>query len=478
MANSLIKSAKDILALAAHISVFNLTTVFITLANGLMLAKLGTNSLAAGAIIGITQLSLMMIFTSPLFAISSIISRLSGEGKNFQIGGVIQHGLLLSLLLSIPAITGMIFIKPILNAFGQPLNLIELVKLYFDAYVWGTPAAMLLTCSQQFMLGLKKTRLITIIGVISLIISVFLSYILTFGKLGLTPLGVSGLGYAQAARTILMLIILFGFIFLNNDFENFRLLSKRPLNKFSELRQLIKLGWPISVHAASEYLVMFSITLIAGSIGQTALVAQQISTQYIQALSIFYLAFSQASNLLVSTSIGKQDWKSMSSYGLIAVMLGFGIGLLATLGFALFSNFLISPYINVHKNFEFAQILRQFLMITMIGQLLGAGKAISIGLLRALYDTKLPMIIGAICGWGITIPFALIATNIWDWGVNGLAVAQIIGVGSCMLLLLDRWRVLSFNIGSPNKQINTISYRLWKHSTFKFINAYLKVRNV
>ena len=66
------------------------------------------------------------------------------------------------------------------------------------------------------------------------------------------------------------------------------------------------LGWPISIHAASEYLAIFSLTLIAGGLGQQELIAQQISAQYIQLFSIFILGLSQASNLLVGGSIGRE----------------------------------------------------------------------------------------------------------------------------------------------------------------------------
>lgn len=136
-----IKFIKETILLAVPISPFNLMTVLIGIANGLMLAKLGSAAFAAGAIIGVTQISLMMICSSPLFAISSIIARMHAENKMLQIGSVLQQGCMLALLLSIPAILGMIFIKPILHLFGQPESVVEFVGLYFKSYWWGVPTA-------------------------------------------------------------------------------------------------------------------------------------------------------------------------------------------------------------------------------------------------------------------------------------------------------------------------------------------------
>ncbi|MEO1942912.1 MAG: MATE family efflux transporter, partial [Candidatus Thioglobus sp.] len=345
-----IKLIKEIILLALPISLFNLMTVFIGIANGLMLVKLGSVALASGAMIGIIQISLMMICSSPLFAISSIISRLNAENKTFQIGSIIQQGSVFALLLSIPAILAMIFIKPILHLFGQPDGVVELVNLYFQAYCWGVPTAMLLTCVQQVLLGLKKTRLVTLVGAASLVVSVSFGYILAFGKMGFAPQGVSGLGYAQVLRSVIILVTLF--LVLNKEFSAFGLYTKWSINKILELKQIFKLGWPISIHAASEYLAIFGITLIIGGLGQTELIAQQIATQYMQLLSIAMLSLSQASNLLVSGGVGKRDWESMQNYGYQGVLLGISISLIAILGFAVFTNVLVSPYLNISENVD------------------------------------------------------------------------------------------------------------------------------
>jgi MATE family multidrug resistance protein len=437
---------KDILALAIPISFFNLTTVFISIANGLMLAKLGDTSLAAGALIGATQIALMMICSSPLFAISSQVSRMNAESKFFQIGSLVRQGYVLSLGLSIPAVVVMLMIQPILTAFAQPTRVIHLVDLYFQAYWWGVPTAMLLTCSQQFMLGLKKTRLITMLGIASLIISILLGYILAFGKLGFSPLGIAGLGWAQTMRTVVTTFLLFGFLIVRKEFNIFQLVKKRTAGNLLGLEQLVKLGWPISVHAASEYLALFCITLIVGKLGQVELIAQQIAAQYTQFLSIPILALSQASNLLIGTSIGKRNWKNMLDYGYLSLFLGSSLCAIAVIGFYFFTQLLVSPYLSNQDYTDFSAILKPFLVITMIGQMFAASKAIGNGMLRALYDTKTPMFISVVCGWGVAVPFAYLTTSVLHLGMNGLAAAQTIAAGSCALLLLYRWQILSFNV--------------------------------
>lgn len=217
---------------------------------------------------------------------------------------------------------------------------------------------------------------------------------------------------------------------------------------------------------------MFSITIIIGGLGQTELIAQQIATQYIQLLSIVMLSLSQAANLLISSCVGKQDWKNMQNYGYQVILLGVGIGLIAILCFTLFTKTLVSPYINITENVDLLPILKPFFIITMVGQLLMAIKTVSVGILRSFYDTKVPMIISVLCGWGITVPFACISTYFLELGINSLAIVQTISFGFCAFFLYDRWRVLSFNISEQPLVKKSISHktRLFIIEKCKFIS--------
>lgn len=477
MARLKIKALQEIISLAIPISAFNLTTIFSAIAVGLMLGKLGNTALAAGALIGITQIFLMMVFSSPLFAISSIVSRLNVQESYLQIGGIVQQGSLFAAMLSIPPIIIMFFIKPILDKFGQPDNIIALVDVYCRSYVWGIPAAMLLTCSQQFMLGLKKTHVVTILGVISLVVTVLLGYIMAFGKLGFTPLGVGGLGYAQAARSWVTLLMILIFLKVKDDFIKYNLFKVRVMNHFSDLKKIIKLGWPISLHAASEYLAIFSLTLIAGSLGKNGLIAQQIASQYNQLLLIPLLGLSQASNLLVGTSVGKQNWEDMRLYGWISMVIGNCIGLVAVISFFLFTPLLVSPYLDTRENVDLIILLKPFLVISMVGQLLGSSKAICINILRALYDTKSPMIISIFASWGVVVPIAYIAVCLLGLGINSIAMSQALGMGLCAFLLIDKWIVLSAATADPTIKTSGICLQLRSILIARFKLVMLKAKS-
>jgi MATE family multidrug resistance protein len=454
---------KKIIYLALPMAGFNIMTILGFIANGLMLAKLGDTALAAGSLMAVIQATLMMVCSAPIFAVSSVVARLNGENKFFEIGGVVQQGYVLAFLLSIIAIAVIVAVKPILNALGQLSDIVDLINSYFRAYIWGIPAAMFLTCAQHLSIGLKKTKIVTIVGIIGLILSVFISYCLTFGKLGLPNLGVYGLGYGQAARVWISFLILSVFYIFSNEFKKFNLYGVNHIDRLLNLKNLFKIGWPISIHAASEFFIAFIVTIFVGWMGKTQLAIQQIACQYMLLLSVPVLAISQASNILVGTSIGKKQWDNARRYSITGVALVVSIVIIVFLCLAITPESLIlSPYIDVKNNVNsgLISIFKPFLMIVMISQIFESTKTICNIILRAFYDTKPPMLISIFSGWIIGLPFAYILGNKL-WGMNGFAIAQSISAAFGAFLLLDRLNVFSYNVSNPDTKAKVISTKLW-----------------
>jgi MATE family multidrug resistance protein len=404
----------------------------------------------------------MMTFSAPLFGMSTIISRLKGENNFSEIGCVFQQGCLYAILLSLPVISIMGVIKSFLILLDQPPRVIELVGQYFQAYTWSVPIGMLLTSIQQLALGIRENRAITSIGIIGLVTSVFVGYCLTFGKYYFPNLGVAGLGYAQVARVSISLLIFILIFLLFKRYKSYRIFSRNHSNRIVNLKKLFSIGWPLSIHAASEFLTAFIITIFAGWMGQSQLLAQQIASQYILLLTVPILAFSQSTSILVGTSIGKNNWLEVKRYSSVGILLGLITVAIVFLGFVLIPKALISLYIDV-KIFDSTQlflILIPFLLITIASQFFEAIRSICGGALRAFYDTRTAMYTSIFAAWGLGLPLAFVLGNKL-WGITGFAIAQSIGFGCCALILYDRLKVFIENRLLPQKHSRTLTRRAW-----------------
>ncbi|WP_415076585.1 MATE family efflux transporter [Legionella sp.] len=185
--------------------------------------------------------------------------------------------------------------------------------------------------------------------------------------------------------------------FLKGEYREYHFFKKRDRNNFSNLKRIFSLGWPILLHAISDYLAGFCLILLIGKLGTSELIAQQISSQYTQLLTVLILGISQASNLLISGRISLNKYEEIKDIGYISIFLGVILGLTAIILFSFFADLFIYPYSN-NISLVTISLLKPFLVFTMFNLLLSAVRSICIGMLRAFYDTKIPMIIGILCG--------------------------------------------------------------------------------
>lgn len=213
----------------------------------MMLAKLGHQVLAASALMISTQISIMVIAMSLLFPLSILISHCYGAQKFHEIGNYTQQSWALAILLSIPVIALFWNMDFLLKLFGQPPDLLPLLKSFFHAFVWAVAPVLLSICNQQLCYGIHKQKFVILTSLLSVSVLLISAYLLIFGHLGLPRLGPAGLGYAMAAQSWFSLIFLTLLLKRHPDFRLFELFKYRTFKDWSYLRRMFSVGWPISV---------------------------------------------------------------------------------------------------------------------------------------------------------------------------------------------------------------------------------------
>lgn len=455
---------KDVVVLAVPISGVALTTMLGSTFNGLVLANLGENYLAAGALTTATQTCVMMLFNSILFSLSPLTSRAVAEGRLRDVGCLVQNGCLLGVILSIPAIGIFLSMKPILSLFQQPSNLVNLSNSYFTKYVVGVPGGIFLTCLQQFILGIKQSKFAVLNGILGLGVIIPTGYCLAFGKLDLPALNIAGLGYAQAGRNWFCFLSLTSLFFLLKRFKQYDIFSINHQDRFQKLKQIISLGWPISIQAVSEYFYIFALTILAGKLGENSLLGQQVAAQYMMMLLVPFLALSQTSSILVSQSVGAKSWQVLKRYGETSLGLGLLISSLFFMSFSIAPDLFISPYIDVNNanNFPLISQIKPYLYIMFGTQVFESLRTISTGTLRGVGDSKTPMIVNAIASWIIGLPLAYLLSSQLNLGITGIAIAQVVSLSISGVLLVDRWRAESRNVAldDTEEKIDSLTSKL------------------
>src|SRR3990167_9334028 len=437
------------LAFALSLSrLFNMITGFV---GTLMIARLGHNVLAASALISSTQATLFLISISMLFSIGVVIGHAYGGKRYEEIGSVFQQGLLLATLICIPVIIIQCNIGSILIACGQNPQVAAINAHYFRAYSFAIPAFLWMISCQQFVLAVNKQRFVLFMSVVTLIISVTLSYSLVYGHFGLPRLGVTGLALAYSIQGWAALLAYLAFCYCNKYFKEYKVFQWRFRQNFHLLKKIFSIGWPITLQFAGDLLSFFVTTLMIGWLGTNELAAQQIVTQYFLLLVVPIFAISQASAILVGQARGAGAIHEIKRYGSTTLLIGLTFSLIAITLFIFFPHTLIRLYLGQGQelNLTMQHLASIIFILTGLRLFFDAALEIKTGSLRGLYDTKFPMVTGLILTWLITIPLCYLFGFYYHWGLIGITSASIVGTILAATIIYIRW------LWQCNKFINT-----------------------
>lgn len=434
--------ARHSLRVAMPVAGANLASVLSTFFGVLLLARLGKDVLAASALISSMQIFLTVITSSVMFSMSVVVGNHHGRKQYEEIGGIVQQGWLLCLLLTLPTAAICWNSKALFIALGQKPALAQIVQDYFRPFIVAIPATLLQVANRQMIVGVLKQRYVLMCTILGLCVLMISALVLMFGFLGLPALGVPGLAYAIAIQAWFMVGFYLLIYQLDHSFDRYKIFSHHPFQAGKYLRRLFSIGWPISAQIGSELLAMLFVMVMVGWLGSTQLAARQIVGQYLILVIVPIFGISQANAVLVSQALGANKIKRLpliaaSNLTLALLVMGSVAAVFMSVPKAL-----AALYINIHapQNAAILKLVSILFIIYSFSQIFDTMRNVTGGALRGMYDTKYPMYIGVFAIWVIAVPVGYSLGFPLKMGVVGLALGNLTGVFIGAILVLRRWR--------------------------------------
>jgi len=410
-----------------------------------MLAQLGPSVLSASALIFSTEVSIMVTGISILFSLSVLIGHAYGARNYLAIGNYVQQGWILGLLISIPIILMFWHIKPILMYFGQAPEMAEIVQTYFRAFSWSVIPEFLSVTNQQLGYSIRKKLLIVSASLASVAVLLATAYTLIFGKWGFPTVGVAGLGYARAAQNLFFFVFTLAVFYYGKSYKRYGLFQFRAHQHLDLFYQMIKIGWPICIQMGGEMLSFFVTGIMIGWLGLTSLAAFQVVNQYCFLVIISIFALSQASGILIGHACGAEQFHVVKRIGYISIAWVLIATLLVALTFVLVPRGLASFFLNIYnpENAETVNLIVLIFVVAAFSQIFDGLRHLLIGVLRGLFDTRLPMYMGLSAIWLIGMPLSYLLAFTLNIGVIGIALGGMLGMLVGALSMMYRWYQLS-----------------------------------
>lgn len=409
----------------------------------IFLAHLSQEALAAGAIVGWTFATLMVIMWGTLSAVSTMVAHCHGAQDDAGVTRVLCDGLVVAVLAAIPATLLIWNLSPLLLVLGQKPAMVALAQPYLHGLAWAVFPDFIFTVLLHFVIGLGHSKTNLVFTLLWIPINVFLNYVLMFGKWGFPDLNIAGIGWGGAISFWIITTAMAAYIFFSKRYRVYRgYLFKNP--KPAHISEIFRVGLPMGFMFCIEIGFFTCVTLVLGTIGEKVLAANQIAMQYLGVFSMISFCFAQAVTVRIGHRLGAGDYAAAERTGYLGMSMAFVLMLFSAVFYWVFAYQMISIDLNVHaaKNHEVVQLAKQFLAICAVFQIFESIRITAFGALRGLKDTHYSMLVSILTFWIIALPLGY-GLAVWlQWGGNGLWAAMVISQMVGAAILVNRYKRL------------------------------------
>lgn len=406
---------KTIINISIPITLQNLITVSVNMADTVMLGKLGQIQLSASSIGGHLFFMLMILMFGLGGGASVMSAQYYGKKDMSSIHSILNVTYKLAIMLSIifllisillPKEFMMLFTndKYVIN---QGIKYIRIVSISYIFYS--------LTISTSSVLrAVKNVKAPMIINSISLLINITFNYILIFGKFGIKPLGIQGAAIATVISRCSEFLLVVLYMMLFEKKIKYKMNFIRNNNK--EIRdKFIRVTTPIFLNELFWTIGSSTISIIVARMGTKVVAANSINNIVYQFALLFIQGLSSASSVIIGNTIGKGLYKKVKEYANTIAILSLISGIMAAIVVYVTRLFIVDIY---NVSIQTKLIAKDIMIATAICIFFRAlGSTLMMGVLRGAGDNKFVFKYEMIFMWCVAIPLGFIGVFYFKFNV-------------------------------------------------------------
>ncbi len=298
----------SLLRLGLPVLVTQLGIIVVNFADTMMVGSYGTDELAAAAFVN----SLFVIATFMQIGFASgmtpLIGALYSRGDSHKVGVTLRAGLQVNVMVSIcfTALMGILYF--FLDCFGQPVELLPLIRKYYLIVLATLLPMAVFNCCQQTSNGTTDTAtpMWMILGANAL--NIVGNYVLINGRFGFPELGLTGAGLSTLTARYAAMAGIIIFITLSSRYrpyiDGLRTASGETAN---ERKRVWMTSYPLMIQNGIECFLWSFGTIVSGWFGKIQLASYQVVNTISQLGFMTYLSFGIATSIRVANYTGLRD---------------------------------------------------------------------------------------------------------------------------------------------------------------------------
>ncbi|RPH31524.1 MAG: MATE family efflux transporter [Bacteroidales bacterium] len=330
------------------------------------LGSLGDVALGGGAIGGLFYLAIIMLGWGVGVGAQIMVARRFGEGKNKEIGSIIEHTQYFLLFLAVILIVLFeLFGKTILYSIVESESVFNASYEFLRYRIWGLFFAFTYFSYRAFYVGIGKTKVITYTTLTMVIVNVFFGYSLVFGHFGFPKMGVSGAGLASVIAEFSGAGAFIVYTILNKNIKEFHIFKFYRYDS-EMMSRIFKVSIPLMLQNFFSFSIWFIFFLIIEKMGEVELAASNIIRSIYVVLLIPIMGFATAANSLVSFVIGQGRSKEVLSLTWRIALVAAGFSVVLSVICSMFPRLIIQVYTNDPSIIEMALPIMHIITIASV----------------------------------------------------------------------------------------------------------------
>ncbi|WP_121102730.1 MATE family efflux transporter [Litorimonas taeanensis] len=442
-----------LLRLGIPMALTQLVQFSIYFVDAVMIGRLSPVDIAAVGIGSIIVFLMWMIGGGPAIAVSPLASQALGADVNDtrDVRRTVRMGLWAVFGLT-PLIFAVLFLtKPVALALGQDPEATRRAQTYVFAVGIGLPFTLGTLVLRNFLAALDKTLIPFIIIVLVTLLNAFFNAVMIFGLFGFPRLELIGAGLASTLSAILGFGLFIAYIQWDSRAKTFDIFKNILKPDWERLKDVVRLGWPISVTMMFEGMLFNAGLLIVGVIGVIEQAAYQIGLNIASLAFMLSYGMSMAGAVRIGLARGAGNLPAQKRAATTTIIASiFAIGIFAV-PMAITPETIAALYLDVNKpeNQKVMAFILTFVPIAAAFAFFDAAQVACNQLLRGLKDVNWTMFLTGVSYWVIGFPVAyylafytpLGARGVW-YGLMAGLIAAFIALGIRLVQQLRRDQAL------------------------------------
>ncbi|MEX0324188.1 MAG: MATE family efflux transporter [Puniceicoccaceae bacterium] len=429
------RELKKTLLLAVPITAGHVSHMILGLTDTLMIGRVGVVSLAGAALGNMICHVFMIVGIGVLTSVSVLVSHAFGAGQKAEAGEMLRRGLAIAIVTGFAMFLMIWAVFPLMFKIGQP----DYVVIISQPYLWlqaiSLPFVLSIITFRNYSEALDAPWPAFWCGLLSVILNIFLNWVLIYGNLGAPAMGLVGAGLATLIARIANLVILIGWLRLDRRFRDSWPAMWIARIPWSGIMSMLKLGFPVGLQLLMEVGAFNLTVLLMGWLGTVEMAAHQVAITCAATTFMFPLGISLAVAIRVGHVIGAGEKfrarrVAFGALGFAALLSGCFTALFLVLNDQIAGLFT--------KDAETVLLAASLLIVAGIFQLVDGSQALAIGALRGCKDVKIPTWIIFAAYWLLGLPFGSALAFGFGVGAVGLWIGLAFGLGIAAVGLI--WR--------------------------------------